>query len=108
MAEVTSTATSIDRLLACTVVSWPQRKASAQDQRSSLAIIVVLASLRLGALARWTTAWAAAGSFRVGRQVTTRCQGLSTRPSCGSGAGTKRCTRTSGSTTPHTAAIPGG
>src|SRR5512132_1300893 len=54
----------------------PQRKASTRDQRSWLGIIVVLASLRLTALARWSTAWAAAGNFRVGRQVTTRCPGL--------------------------------
>src|SRR5918994_16640 len=39
-------------------------------------MIVVLASLRLAALARWNKAWAVAVSCRVGRQVTTRCPGL--------------------------------
>jgi hypothetical protein len=55
-AEVTSTATSIDRLLACTVVSWPTEEGINASSRSWLGIIVVFASLRRAALVGWSKA----------------------------------------------------
>jgi hypothetical protein len=68
----------------------------------------VLQAARSAIVARWNTAWRQ-------RSIQGRPAGhdllpgvSEPGPSCGSGAGTKRCTRVSGSTSPRRAAIPDG